>query len=286
MKLIAKILAGLFILIYISDIIFTQDNQLNNPYFGMKLLGGNPEIFPEEKFYYFFNNGTECYYAEKGIWYSKLEDGKWTEPLNTMIDYGKYADFEMNISPDGGKIFFNSITRQLPPGSKNTISQIWIAERKEINWTEPANPGFGGMYVTSTFDGTIYYTNVDDAKNGYIVNSKFKNGKYQKEEVIPEPVFDASQKDLHPCIAPDESYLIFDSETRKMINNCALFISFRRKDDSWTPPINMGNYIKQEGASLAKITPDGKLLFYQAQRGIMWWVSTSIIEELKSNNKK
>jgi hypothetical protein len=198
-----------------------------DPYMGMKLPGKKPEKFPGKKYYRFFNNGKECYFVDNGIWYSKLQNGIWTEPLNTNIDYGKYADFEMNISPNGEKIFFNSIDRPLPKGVKTTNTQTWISERKGDKWSNPIYPGVGGMYITSTADGTLYFTNTTDKPRAYIVKSRYMNGKYQPEEIIPEPVFSEIRGDMHPCIATDESYLIFDS-SREKVNNCALFISFKK----------------------------------------------------------
>ncbi len=258
-----------------------EHNSLKGPYKGLKLPGKTPVKFGGDRYYRFFNNGTECIYPDKGLWYSKLKNGKWTKPVNTNINYGKYADFEMNISPDGEKILFNSINRPLPEGAKKTNSQIWISRRKGDKWEKPVNPGFGGMYVTSTTDGTIYYTNVDDKEKGYIAKSRMKNGKYLKEEIIPEPVFSESISDAHPCIAPDESYLIFDSSDRERINNCQLYICFRNSDGSWTEPVNMGNYIKQASAAMAKVTLDGKVIFYHDNKGIVWWVSAKIIHDIK-----
>ncbi|NQT25603.1 hypothetical protein HQ585_09630 [candidate division KSB1 bacterium] len=93
-------------------------------------------------------------------------------------------------------------------------------------------------------------------------------------------------KDTHPCVSPDESYLIFDSDNRERINNCELFISFKKSDASWTNPINMEKYIKQAGATMVKVTLDGKLIFYHDNSGISWWVSSEIINDLKPEMHK
>ena len=76
---------------------------------------------------------------------------------------------------------------------------------------------------------------------------------------------------MHPFIAPDESFLIFDSDTRKTTGDCRLFISFRRTDDTWTNPVGLGDYITQ-GAVIARVTPDGKYLFFSNRNGA-WWIS-------------
>lgn len=276
-------------ILLLTSTVFGQTNkkvelsQLEGPYMGYKLPGVEPEKFPGKRYYRFFNNGKECYYIDNGIWYSRIENGKWIKPVYTNINYGEYADFEMNISPDGKRIFFNSADRPVPEGIKKNRVQTIISVRNGDKWTRPEIYDTGGMYVTSTLDGTLYYTNVDKYAEGFIAKSRFINSVYQKEETIPEPVFSLTESDSHPCIAPDESYLIFDSGRKNKLNNCPLFISYKKNNGSWTEPKNMGKYINHFGA-LAKVTSDGKLIFYHDNKGVVWWVSADIINSLKPNN--
>ena len=270
----------------VIDDLRSKNNLETGAYMGLKLPGEVPEQFPEKKYYRFFNEGKECYFIENGIWYTKLEDDKWIDPINTNINYGDYADFEMNISPDGEKIFFNSIDRPVPQGTKIKNCQTWIVERQEKAWSKPNFSNVGGMYVTSTLlSGTIYFTNTEERKN-FIAKSNFVKGRFQPDEQLPEPIFSKFESDSHPCVAPDESYIIFDSDTRERINNCPLFISFKQSDNTWTNPINMGKYIQQHGAAMAKVTLDGKLIFYHDSKGVVWWVGAKIIEELKPQSLK
>lgn len=80
---------------------------LNRPYMGFPLPGKSPERFPGKHYCRFFNEGTECYFTNNGIWYTKMKDNKWIESINTNINYGKYADFEMKgvilVSGEGGR---------------------------------------------------------------------------------------------------------------------------------------------------------------------------------------
>jgi hypothetical protein len=89
----------------------------------------------------------------------------------------------------------------------------------------------------------------------------------------------------HPCIAPDGSFIIFDSlipSDKEGDEQTDLFISFRQKDGSWGDAINLGDKINTPGGNIcASLAPDGKYLFYLANRDI-YWVSTEFIEKLKS----
>jgi hypothetical protein len=42
----------------------------------------------------------------------------------------------------------------------------------------------------------------------------------------------------------------------------------------------MGKYITQDKAAMATISGDGKLIFFRS-KGIIWWVSAEIINDLK-----
>jgi hypothetical protein len=194
-------------------------------------------------------------------------------------------DFEPNISPDGKRIFFNSIDRPLPEGVEKPRVAIWITERIKEGWSKPEYSGFSGMYVTVSDEGNIYFTM---RKNGVdcLAMKRFVRGEYQEPEIIPAPVYSEKYHDQHPCIAPDGSYLIFDSENRPKKNRCGLYVSFRMPDASWTEPINLGDFITQDNAAMARITSDGKYVFYNDRNGDNWWVSTEIFETLKSEELK
>jgi Tol biopolymer transport system component len=64
-----------------------------------------------------------------------------------------------------------------------------------------------------------------------------------------------------------------------------LYISFKKKDSSWTPLKNMGKEINSEYTDYCPmLSPDGKYLFFTSTRtgnGDIYWVDAKIIEDLK-----
>ena len=67
-----------------------------------------------------------------------------------------------------------------------------------------------------------------------------------------------------------------------------LYISFRQKDGSWGPAINMGDKVNSDNwDAYASVTPDGKYILFN--RGIdednenvdIYWVDAKIIETLR-----
>jgi len=253
---------GVVLLIIFVSSIFAQQTDfpvLKGPYFGQKPPGQTPQRFKPEVFkrgkyaepvFLFSADGRECIFtASGGIYFTELKNGIWTTPSNTNT-YGGFTDFEPNLSPDGKRLFFNSLNRPLPAGIEKPRVPIFVSERTINGWTKPEYLGFGGMYATLSDKGNIYFTIRKDGVD-CLAMKRFVNGKNQDTEIIPAPVYSKNYHDQHPCIAPDGSFLIFDSENRPKKNQCGLFISFKQPDGSWTEPVNLGDFIKQDNAALA-----------------------------------
>jgi hypothetical protein len=162
---------------------------------------------------------------------------------------------------------------------------IWKVERTEKGWGEPSYVGYG-MYVTTTKNGIIYVTDNDyeDWKKYGIARTKLVNGWFgpferQKGGVAsPAP---GRMAGSHPCIAPDENFIIFDSYTIDPPGGYSqLFICFRESDGSWGKAANISELLETEGNIAASLSPDGKYLFFEAESDI-YWVSTKIFDQLK-----
>ena len=93
----------------------------------------------------------------------------------------------------------------------------------------------------------------------------------------------------HPFIAPDESYIIWDSERDEGFGNGDIYISFKTQDGSWGKAINMGDKVNTSAwDAAASVTPDGKYLFFNRMTGSedsgnvdIFWVDAQIIEDLR-----
>jgi hypothetical protein len=144
------------------------------------------------------------------------------------------------------------------------------------------------MFASAALNGTLYYTDMSNWPNPPgIVSSKLVNGEYAKSQILDggvnSPMFGA-----HPCIAPDKSFIIYDSFRRDGQGGGKkpdLYVSFRKEDGSWGPAMNLGDNINHAGSNLgASLSPDGKYLFYSSE-GDIYWVSTEILNQLKPVQK-
>ncbi|MEL7063503.1 MAG: hypothetical protein AAFP00_07165, partial [Bacteroidota bacterium] len=167
----------------------------------------------------------------------------------------KFTEFkrrgEMSFSPDGTRM-------HLAKGYKDRTDDGW-SERKSL---EPMfdRKDWGIMRLTASAKGTYVF---DDARNNDVIRiSTVNNGKRQAPELMG-PAFNSGKMTAHPFIAPDESYLIWDSEREDGYGDSDLYISFREEDGSWGPAINMGEKVNSKyWDAVATVTPDGKYLFF------------------------
>ena len=161
-------------------------------------------------------------------------------------------------------------------------------ERTSTGWSEIKSLGpmfdredWGIMRLSSSVKGTYVF---DDYKNNDVIRiSTIKNGKRQEPKLLNKNI-NSGKWTAHPFIAPDESYLIFDSERENGVGKSDLYISFKQKDGSWGKAINMGNKINTSNAERSGyVSPDGKYFFYNSNLSIHW-VDAKIIEALRPKN--
>jgi CubicO group peptidase (beta-lactamase class C family) len=197
----------------------------------------------------------------------------------------KYIEFqrrgEIVLSPDGKRM-------HMAEGYKDRIGDGW-SERKSLGPMFDRKD-WGIMRLSASAKGTYVF---DDYKSKDLIRiSTIKDGKRQAPKTMSS-VVNTGKWTAHPFIAPDESYLIWDSEREGGYGDSDLYISFRQNDSSWGPAINMGDKVNSDKwDAYASVTPDGKYILFN--RGIdddndnvdIYWVDAQIIETLraKENN--
>ena len=181
------------------------------------------------------------------------------------------------ISPDGKKLHL---------GNKYRV-------RTNSGWSEVKSLGpifdredWGIMRLTSSARGTYVF---DDYKNNDVIRiSETRNGTREKPRLLNSKI-NSGKWTAHPFIAPDESYLIWDSEKDGGFGKSDLYISFKQKDNAWGPAINLGDKINTEfSEAYGSVTPDGKYFFfhrsYGGDTGDIFWVDAEIIKTLNPGN--
>ncbi len=259
-------------------------------YFGQKPPGSTPEVFApgvisidnEASSSITFNpNMTELVFNHRkpgkshNLYTVKLIDGKWSElkpmPFSTNK---KYLDFHPRFSLNGKRLYFGStrpISDTIKLSNKRRRLHQWYVEKNENDgWGEPILMGkpFVDNYIMGAVpseNDNLYFASgtgagADDEGIYYAIN---QNGKYTSIERMGDVINTNGKWIAHPYIAPDESYLIYDSEKATEPDNGDLFISFNQ-NGTWTKSYSLGPEINtkmSEGA--ATVSPDGKYLFFR-----------------------
>ena len=271
---------------------------LKGPYLGQKPPGLKKEVFAlgivstkgGHEFSCTFSADGKEFYFNRGmtIMVCHWEKEGWTAPKPASFN-GDFRNHEPHITADNQTLYFGSMRPNPERPEMENPYGIWKVERKEKGWGEPSYVGYG-MYVTTTKDGTIYITDNDyeDWKKHGIARTKLVNGRFgpferQKGGVqSPAPGRRAGR---HPCISPDESFIIFDAYKKPGGGEGTLFVCFKEEDGSWGQAINLGDNVNTGHNICASLSPDGKYLFYFANKDI-YWVDAKIIEELKPKELK
>ena len=191
----------------------------------------------------------------------------------------KYIEFkrtgEVTFSPDGKRM-------HMAKGYKDRIGDGW-SERKSLGPLFDRKD-WGIMRLSASAMGTYVF---DDYKSDDIIRiSTIKDGKRQEPKKMGA-VVNKGKWTAHPFIAPDESYLIWDSEREGGFGDTDIYISFRQKDGSWGSAINMGDKVNSDKADFyASVTPDGKYILFNRtidDKGNIdiYWVDAQVIETLR-----
>ncbi|MEO0472320.1 MAG: hypothetical protein AAF206_22035, partial [Bacteroidota bacterium] len=138
-------------------------------------------------------------------------------------------------------------------------------ERTTSGWSEKRSLGplfedIPIMRLTVSHTGMYVFDERDSI--GTIRYARRINGEYEAPQAFGEEI-NTGKWTAHPFIAPDESYLIWDSEREGGYGETDMYISFRQEDGSWGSAINMGPEINteyEEGGGM--LTPDGKYFFF------------------------
>lgn len=267
----------------------SEDNSpaIENSYLGQSPPGATPVAFapglvttehyefggvftPDLKEFYYIRDNQDSGKQEVVVF--KNQHGEWLESV---------------VSSRKGTHLFS------PDGARMHLGKRYM-ERTDSGWSELQKlpepfAKLPIMRLSSADSGTYYFDEFKRDFTGDIRFSRKVDGVYQEPELIGETI--NSGKSFHPFIAPDESYIIFDSKREDGHGDSDLYISYRQSDGSWGEAINLGDEINTEAwEAAANVTADGKYMFFNRNMGSknyenvdIFWVSASFIDELRGN---
>ena len=188
------------------------------------------------------------------------------------------AETEPSISPNGKIIYFKNNYIELTKEGWSELKSLGVPF-KDIDI----------MRLSASSNDTYYFDTFTPDLDAPIRYSRFIDGKYEHPKSLGNQ-FAIGKYNAHPFIAPDESYIIWDSIREDGFGGSDLYISFRMNKGKWGPAINMGdkiNTINKE--NYPSVSADGKYIFFDRRAAEnsdnidIYWVDAKIIETLKPN---
>lgn len=281
-----------------QDSVLSKTSTTKNLYFGQKPPGLIPEIFAPgiislngryEHGISFSPDLEEVYFSanyedhEPNIFFSKLKDEKWANPIKLNFTKGKkVGEMHPLINPNGTIIHFAAHDSFSLPHHKESV-KTWYVKRAGNSWSDakqldsPINNDFV-FYANEAKNGDLFYTNVSKRKMYYAPK---KNDTYLE-------VYEVGTGGFHGFISPSQDYLVVNARNKEDDQRKSdIYVYFKKKDGGWTKSINLGSDVNSNFAETCpSITPDGKYLFfgrYNEEGGVsnFYWVSTEVIEAVK-----
>jgi WD40-like Beta Propeller Repeat len=303
-----RIIAGISFAITVS-FMACKPKAVEMDYFGQKPPGLTAELFTPEILGTPANEHSAIAFAPDGsvvlwavmdsqyrgrLFEMKYKNESWSKPSSPAFADTTSDDYCPSFSPDGKTLFFSS-RRKAPAGyPQGNGNRIWSVAKTPDGWgiPEPIDSTVSksqefGHSVTKS--GTLYFASTPGGPNLSIYRAEFANGSFTKSILLPAIINSDGYED-GPYIAPDESYLIFESSRDAADGSLDLFIVFKNTDGQWGTPINMGPKINTASYErFARVSPDGKFLFFASDRSKgpgrvgydMFWIDVRVIDELR-----
>ena len=229
-----------------------------------------PAISPDMQDFYFIRQGSD------------------TAPGYRIVSYRdeEIVETEMEEIAGSGEVFIS------PDGTTMHLGNLY-KERTGEGWSESISLGapydqIDIMRLTSSASRTYVFDERDEI--GTIRYSRMIDGQRGEPIAFPEQI-NSGAFTAHPFIAPDESYLIWDSERENGYGGADLYISFRAEDGSWGPAINMGENINSAHDDIfGSVTSDGRYFIFsrislteqpEDSTANIYWVDAKVIDRLR-----
>jgi len=210
------------------------------------------------------------------------------EMVFMLIENKKNQWLASVISPRVGQPF-------IAPDGKTMHLGRRYKERTDKGWSEIKRLGGAFedipiMRLTASAKGTYVF---DEAADKSVLRySRLIDGKREAPKPLSK-VINSGKHNAHPFIAPDESYILWDSRRDSGYGIADIYISFKQQDGAWGPAMNLGEEVNTSASDFgAHVTPDGKYLFFNRNTGKVkptdkyentdvFWVDAQVIETLR-----
>ena len=203
------------------------------------------------------------------IWFSRRQDGRWSEPTNAGPKINTAAhEVDAKLTADGATLFFQRTT------DLAKYTAVMVTQFRNGSWTAAEKigppislPDTRQFCVVPSRDGQrIYFSSDRDGGQGgldFYYSDRIGNSWTQWSEPINlGPGINTSGNESDLAVSPDQSLIIFNARREDSIaGSMDLYLS-RKVNDQWTAPVNLGPRINTPGKEIAAwLGYDGRTLY-------------------------
>ncbi len=279
---------GALIMLLASNLAAQENTKPINDYLGQTPPGDEPQVFARGVISVDGKNTHGLRFSPDGslLIFSRYPDGSsfqmvrsqtgWSQPVPTSFK-GKEVSFDPLLKRifyyNKGDLYF---VHYGPDGFSSPTKLPAVINTAEIEY-----------YPNITAHRNLYFSMGSSWKTARVQVAKLQGEGFGDPIDLREPINAGGAS--HALIAPDESYMLFNSPRAGSYTQNDIWVSFRNQDGSWATPANLGPRINRDAKAVLcpTLSPDGKYLFFtrfqEDNTGLVYWVSTGIIEKLRAN---
>ena len=201
-----------------------------------------------------------CYSRRGSVYITENTDQGWTTPKRiSSVPSSVWAPY---LSTDGNSLYFSR------------RYNLWRCNRTPRGWAQPQELGPPLSSPAAEFGFSLA------ADNSFYLASTRKGGRGGDDiwyvpfvdnawsQAIHLPALATGYNDAGPGIAPDKSFMVFNSVRPGGLGGADLYLTLRQPDGTWTTPRNLGPRVNSAYHDFGSyISPDKKYLFFSRRTG-------------------
>jgi Tol biopolymer transport system component len=230
----------------------------------------HPAFTPDGQTLYFVRSTPQ--FTDWTVYVTRYADGRWFAPKVAPFS-GKHRDADPFVTADGKQLYF--ISDRPVDGKPKEDMDVWVMDRAaDGEWGEPRNLGppvnsaASEWFPVVAANGTLYFGSGRPGGHGKtdLYRCRRAGGRFAEPENLG-PAVNSAADEFEPCVAPDESFLVFMAAGRPDGRGQGdLYVSYQ-KDGLWTPAKNLGPKVNGPGLEISPyLSPDGKYFFFSSAR--------------------
>ncbi|MFC1636204.1 hypothetical protein ACFL5Z_15340 [Planctomycetota bacterium] len=211
-----------------------------------------------------------CYKQRRKVYITENTDQGWTTPKHVKsVPVNNWSPY---LSPDANSIYFS--LAYLNQFTQFNRFNLFRCNRTPGGWAQPQELGpplssSGCEWGFSlAADNSFYFSSTRKGGRGGddLWHAPFVDNTWS--QAIHLPALATGYNDAGPGIAPDKSFMVFNSIKPGGLGGADLYLTLRQPDGTWTTPRNLGPRVNSAYHDFGcYISPDKKYLFFSRRSG-------------------